>query len=84
VSDLVHLVPRPQAPDHKEQVHAATVELLERLLERARGGELVNAVVIAWQDARTPEAHWSTEDKILALGAVRTMEHVLVRAWLDA
>lgn len=83
MSDLVRLVPPTPPPDHKAEVSATTVHVLERLLELARAGEVTNIVAITWHAPGAPQIHISTEDKILALGAVRSMEHLLVRSWLD-
>lgn len=83
MNEIVKLVP-PPAADPATEVRAVTVAVLEHMLELARAGELTNLVAITWHGANPPQAHLSTEDKILALGAVRTMEHHLVRAWLDS
>lgn len=77
----IRVLPRPATS--AERVNATTVEMLERLLARAKAGDLVSFVAVTWHDAAAPEVHMSTEDRILALGAIRVAEHGLVRDWLD-
>lgn len=79
---VVQLVPR-QAQASVDEVHNFTVDVLEKLLAQAKAGELHCVVAIAWHHDGPPHIHMSTDDRIKALGAIRTMEHGLVRDWLD-
>lgn len=81
--DLVRIIPRAPEPTHQVQVHALTVTVLEALLALAKSGEVTNIVALSWHAGAPPQIHMSTEDKITALGALRTAEHCLVRDWLD-
>ena len=84
MSDVIHLVPPPREPDHRERTNAETIEILEALLERARAGEVVSLVAISWgEPGGTVRVDMSTEDRMLALGAIRTIDHQLARDWLD-
>ena len=80
MSDL-RILPRP--PTRAEEVSAYTVEMLEKLLAQAKAGEIVSVVAVSWAGPSEPRIDMSTEDRMLALGALRTMEHCLVRDWLD-
>lgn len=83
-ADVIALVPKlAPVTTVKDDVHAYSVATLKKLLAQAEAGEIVSVVVVSWHRAAEPQIHMSTEDKILALGAIRTMEHCLVREWLD-
>ena len=60
-----------------------TVAMLRELLRQAEAGEIINVVAVTWHSAAEPQIHMATEDRIQALGALRTMEHAVVRDWLD-
>lgn len=79
---VVQLVPRqPQAS--VDEVHNFTVDVLEKMLAQAKAGEIHCVVAIVWHHDGPPHIHMSTDDRIKALGAIRTMEHGVVRDWLD-
>lgn len=83
MSDIARIVPRAPEPTQEAKVHALTVEVLTKLLALAQAGEIVDVVAVSWHGPADPQIHMSTVDKITALGAIRTMEHCLVREWLD-
>jgi hypothetical protein len=80
---VVQLVPRPTPDTKGPTVHATTIEILELMLAQARKGEATCIVAVTWHPGGPPQIRMSTDDKVLALGALRTMEHCVVRDWLD-
>ena len=79
---VVQLVPRPSAEPAAPTVHELTVMTLEKLLADAKAGEITNVVVVSWRGTSPPHYHSSTDDKIVGLGAISTMHHMLFREWM--
>lgn len=78
---VVQLVPRKTDPD-APTVHELSVMTLEKLLADAKAGIITNVVVVSWRGVEPPQFHSSTDDKMWALAAIRTMDHMLFLDWM--